>query len=140
MALERLQRSVPICLCFRFRLDPRWNALLDSCFVLREPHILLHINTCTTEDKMAEAAEWPEGIVRKLKEAGEVLPEGYVNFMGLDERTDGCFGENWERLKAVKKNVDPKNVFRFAQPMIPVDDSGEEDQTSDSMSISIGNK
>ena len=60
--------------------------------------------------------------MRELKEAGEVLPGGYVNFMGLDEPTESCFGDNWERMKVVKKSVDPKNVFKFAQPMIPIDE------------------
>jgi hypothetical protein len=94
-----------------------------ACFAntMRKPHILLHINASTDDEHMHEAREWPEGIVRELKEAGEVLGGGYVNFMGLEEGTSECFGDNWDKMKALKKKVDGGNLFKFAQPMIPVD-------------------
>ncbi len=67
---------------------------------------------------MHEAKDWTEALVKELKESGEVLPGGYVNFMGTEESTEGCFGDNWERMKELKRRVDGGNVFEFAQPLL----------------------
>ena len=51
------------------------------------------------------------------------LAEGvYVNYLGDDEaggRVASAYGENYNRLAAIKKKYDPKNVFRINQNIKP---------------------
>ncbi|MFP4537207.1 MAG: FAD-binding oxidoreductase [Dichotomicrobium sp.] len=52
---------------------------------------------------------------------------GYVNFMMEDEgeaRVRASYGDNYERLAAVKKAYDPANLFRVNQNIRPVGDHG----------------
>ena len=67
---------------------------------------------------MDDARSWVEGLVHDLKATGEAMKPVYVNFMGLDECTEECFGPNWERLRLLKKDIDRTNLFQFAQPRI----------------------
>jgi FAD/FMN-containing dehydrogenase len=46
----------------------------------------------------------------------------YVNFMMDDEgdaRVQASYGDNYARLKAVKKKYDPKNLFHVNQNIRP---------------------
>lgn len=45
----------------------------------------------------------------------------YVNFLSQegDERVRAAYGENWERLVALKNRYDPTNLFRFNQNIKP---------------------
>jgi FAD/FMN-containing dehydrogenase len=61
---------------------------------------------------------------RKVWEAMRpFLAEGvYVNYLGDDEaggRVASAYGENYNRLAAIKKKYDPKNVFRINQNIKP---------------------
>jgi hypothetical protein len=50
------------------------------------------------------------------------LEGGYVNFMFDDEargRVQATYGENYERLAAVKARYDPENLFRVNQNIAP---------------------
>ncbi|KAK3317099.1 FAD binding domain-containing protein [Apodospora peruviana] len=93
-----------------------------SCFGTRQPHVLLHINAC--EDEPAEmeggAVPWVDTLVSNLRATGELMKPAYVSFMGEDESTHESFGDNWGRLKQLKKRVDGKDVFGTAQPRLPV--------------------
>lgn len=93
-----------------------------ASFGTRKAHILLHINAITdAATHEAIGAGWCDGVVAALEETGETLGPTYLNFMGLQEPAHRCFStEAWERLKAVKRRVDPEDVFRFSQPQLPV--------------------
>ncbi|KAK0732200.1 FAD binding domain-containing protein [Lasiosphaeris hirsuta] len=79
-----------------------------SCFATRKPHILFHVSAMNKHEPemMGEAIEWADGFVDGLKATGEVLPPVYAAFMGNDEAVDESYGENWERLKALRREVD----------------------------------
>jgi FAD/FMN-containing dehydrogenase len=52
---------------------------------------------------------------------------GYTNFMmddEADERLHATFGDNWERLAAVKTKYDPDNFFRVNQNIRPQEGAG----------------
>lgn len=47
---------------------------------------------------------------------------GYVNYMGGDETEDrvaSAYGENFERLRQIKRQFDPDNLFRMNQNIVP---------------------
>ena len=48
-------------------------------------------------------------------------PNAYVNFLTADEgaRVRDAYGENYERLVAVKTKYDPRNMFRVNQNVVP---------------------
>jgi FAD/FMN-containing dehydrogenase len=49
-------------------------------------------------------------------------PGGYVNFMMDDEgdaRVKATYGENYQRLVALKRTYDPSNLFRVNQNISP---------------------
>src|SRR5690606_30968333 len=56
------------------------------------------------------------------KNTGRYASEGaYVNFMTQDEsdRVRSAYGKNFERLATIKARVDPNNVFRVNQNVLP---------------------
>jgi FAD/FMN-containing dehydrogenase len=46
---------------------------------------------------------------------------GYVNFMGEDDhdRTQAIYGDNYDRLRSIKRDYDPNNFFRLNQNIPP---------------------
>lgn len=93
----------------------------SSCFATRQPHILLHINSCDEVQDMHAAAAWVDNVVSGLKSTGEVIRPVYVSFMGDDEDTHQSFGDGWERLKSLKRHYDGSDTFCHAQPKLPVE-------------------
>ncbi|RJE18772.1 FAD binding domain protein [Aspergillus sclerotialis] len=87
-----------------------------SCFGTRRPHVLFHINACDEPEHISEAQRWTDGLMKDLVGTGQTLKPVYVSFMGKDEDPRESFGENWDRLQALKKSVDKDNLFRFSQP------------------------
>ncbi|MEO7224330.1 MAG: FAD-binding oxidoreductase [Devosia sp.] len=74
----------------------------------------------TPEDQVTQQG-WVETFARALQqeEAG-----AYVNFLGLEapERIHAAYpGATWERLRKVKKQYDPDNVFRRNQNIVPAE-------------------
>ena len=50
----------------------------------------------------------------------------YVNFLGEDEidgRVQATYGENYRRLKEIKRRYDPQNLFRVNQNIRPASDA-----------------
>ncbi|KAM5466569.1 hypothetical protein MauCBS54593_005826 [Microsporum audouinii] len=92
----------------------------ESCFGTREPHILFHINAPVSDKagSMTDAQGWVDGLMADIKGTGQALKPAYVSFMGEDEATHESFGQNWERLQALKRDMDQKNLFKFAQPKL----------------------
>jgi FAD/FMN-containing dehydrogenase len=47
---------------------------------------------------------------------------GYVNYLDGDESEDrvaGAYGPNHQRLREVKRQFDPENLFRINQNILP---------------------
>ena len=92
----------------------------SSSFGLREPHVLLFINACEEAARIPEASGWVNGLVDQIKATGQAMKSNYVNFATPEERVDESFGNNWMKLQELKGQVDPENVFQFAQPNLAV--------------------
>ncbi|KAF5236413.1 hypothetical protein FAUST_6563 [Fusarium austroamericanum] len=91
-----------------------------SAFGTRRPHIMFHINAVTEEAAHEHVAiAWADRLVDGVEATGDSIGSTYVSFMESDKDPKACYGENWERLKAVKKEVDPNDVFRFVHGRIP---------------------
>lgn len=65
---------------------------------------------------------------------------GYINFIGSDDdepegRLEATYGENYERLVAVKTKYDPKNIFHVNHNIKP---SASKSSTADASSIAAG--
>lgn len=84
-----------------------------SSFVLRERFVFLHALAPVPEkEKLLESIEWTNSILNQMKEAG-LIKANYLAIMGHDLSVGECFGqEKFERLKALKIEVDPGNVFK----------------------------
>ncbi len=91
-------------------IDPR-----DTAFFYRDARYIMWIQSTWEIDRYAEVnAWWVEDGFRYIKR----LTEGsYVNFpySGLRDYLFSYYGYNVDRLREVKKQYDPENVFRFPQ-------------------------
>ena len=91
----------------------------DSCFGMREPHIWVGIQGQTLEESNKnEAYAWSDEVVVDLKRNGLLMKGGYVAQMGGNEPFEDCFGDNWEKLKGLKKKLDQDSVFRNTVPSL----------------------
>jgi Berberine and berberine like len=91
----------------------------NSCFGMREPHIWVGIHGQTMdENNKLEAYAWSDEVLGNLREAGLMMKGGYVGLMGGNEPAKECFGDNWDRLKELKKRLDTKSVFRHNVPSL----------------------
>ena len=89
----------------------------NSCFGIRETHIWVGIHGQTLDESNShEAYAWSNGVVEDLKADGLMMNGGYVGLMGGNEPVDQCFGDNWEKLKDLKKKLDPKLDFKHTVP------------------------
>ena len=75
----------------------------------------------TTPEDRIKQERWIETYAAALKqdEAG-----AYVNFLGAEspERIRAAYpGATWERLRRIKKQYDPDNLFRLNQNIVPAD-------------------
>lgn len=52
-----------------------------------------------------------------MREADDGTLEGYQNCIERDFPLEGYYGKSLPRLKRVKNDVDPNNVFVFPQPI-----------------------
>jgi hypothetical protein len=85
----------------------------ESSFRVREPFGFIHaLGPVADPSRVAEGKEWTDGILNELKAAG-LVKANYLGILGLDLDVEECFGkENFGRLKALKRKVDPENVFK----------------------------
>lgn len=90
----------------------------SSSFGLREPHVLFFINACEEAARMPEASGWVNGLADRIKATGQAMKPNYVSFATPEERVDESFGDNWAKLQELKGQVDPENLFQFAQPKL----------------------
>ena len=85
----------------------------DSCFQIREPFLFMHVMApVALEDLNSDSKQWAEGVYNDLKNLGLIKTE-YLAIMGPESSAEECFGkEDLARLKALKKKIDPENVFK----------------------------
>jgi hypothetical protein len=90
----------------------------DSYFPLREPYVFIHaLAPAQEESRFDESRVW-SGIAMELMKAGRVR-SNYLAIMGPEFSTEDCFGkEKFERLKLLKKRVDPGNMFASVPAML----------------------
>ncbi|OJZ80650.1 hypothetical protein ASPFODRAFT_212404 [Aspergillus luchuensis CBS 106.47] len=100
------------------------SKLEHSVFATREPHYMLEILGCGTDEQNAGTSE--EWAVKTAKEVaqvdeGNVVSTAYVSLMRLasmkpDEAVKKAFGTNAEVVRELKERFDPENVFALALP------------------------
>ena len=92
---------------------------LQSCFGMREPHIWVGIHGQTLqESNKKDAYAWADEVVLDLRKNGLMMNGGYVALMGTTEPVEACFGDNWDRLKELKRKLDQTSMFRYAVPSL----------------------
>ena len=86
----------------------------ESSYRLRESYVFVHALAPTSDPaRIDEGVQWPEGIFSALEKEG-LVKANYVAILDEGLSVEECFGkENYERLKKLKKEVDPENVFRY---------------------------
>jgi Berberine and berberine like len=84
-----------------------------SSFLLRERFVFLHALAPVPEKAgLPDSTEWTNDILNQMKNKG-LVKANYLAIMGHDLSVQDCFGsESFERLKALKRKVDPRNVFK----------------------------
>ena len=67
--------------------------------------------------KDSEAAgKWVDGLGKAITPSSK---GGYVNSIGVPDQARAAFGQNWDRLVAIKNKYDPTNFFRMNQNIKP---------------------
>lgn len=95
------------------------QAYPNACFPQRTSHFVVEILGNTTDlSKQDEARAWAKNCYEKLKNCGVVSKGEYEPLCDPKASSAGWYGENWERLKAVKNKYDPKKMFGNAPPQI----------------------
>lgn len=88
---------------------------LDTAYYYRDAKFIMGIQSVWEEDKYAYInKEW----VKENFKTIELITEGsFVNFPlhELNNYEDEYYGENIKRLKEIKKNYDPYNIFNYPQ-------------------------
>jgi hypothetical protein len=85
----------------------------ESSFRVREPFGFIHaLGPVSDPSRLEESRKWTDGVLNALRDAG-LVKANYLGILGLDLDVEECFGEeNFERLKALKRKVDPGNIFK----------------------------
>lgn len=88
---------------------------LDTAYYYRDAKFIMGIQSVWEENKYADInREWVKSNFRSI----EILTEGsFVNFPldELDNYEKEYYGQNIKRLKEIKKQYDPYNVFNYPQ-------------------------
>ncbi|SEG25050.1 FAD-binding oxidoreductase [Marinobacterium lutimaris] len=96
------------------RVDP-----VATAYPHRDTEFIMNVHTrWETEDQDKNCIDW----ARDFYDATRPLATGgvYVNFISEGEdRIDGAYGANYDRLAAIKAQMDPDNFFRENQNITP---------------------
>ncbi|KAM0543064.1 hypothetical protein ACHAPJ_012513 [Fusarium lateritium] len=93
-----------------------------SSFGTRRPHIMFHINAVANDPADEQiAVAWANRLVDDIGATGESIGPTYASFMEPGRDPAICYGANWGRLKAVKRDSDPDDVFRYSHGHVTVD-------------------
>jgi FAD/FMN-containing dehydrogenase len=87
---------------------------------MRRKHFMLEIGAAWEPSSKVEGdvhRQWASDLSAAL--APFALPGGYANFLTSDdhEQVASAYGENARRLREVKRQFDPENVFSSAIPL-----------------------
>ena len=92
----------------------------ETAFGNREASFVVNIlsNWAEPADDAANIA-WTRNLFARLRPA--MVPGVYVNFMSGDEeeRVPEAYRGRWERLRSIKTEFDPRNLFRLNQNIPP---------------------
>ncbi|KAJ4228266.1 hypothetical protein NW757_014144 [Fusarium falciforme] len=92
----------------------------DSVFAARAPHYVLEfVATSSSQDMARQAQQWGNGFRHAVLQTASdnLLPLTYISLTPpKDADYPTIYGTHWERLVAIKKKYDPKNVFRHSMP------------------------
>jgi hypothetical protein len=94
----------------------------DTAFALRRDHLLVEVVAAWTpsadQDDTVHGS-WARTLSADL--ADHALPGGYANLLGADEQERALlgYGPNAGRLLALKRSIDPDNVFSAVPTLVP---------------------
>lgn len=112
----------PECEIFIAQLGGAVSLLPDdaSAYMGRDAAYMMNVHTRWQEPAMDETCiQWARSVAERT---GRYASGGaYVNFMMQDEseRVRSAYGHNFERLATIKARMDPGNVFRVNQNVVP---------------------
>ena len=95
-------------------------AVEATAYPHRDAKFIMNVHTrWENSSQDAECIDW----ARKFYEASKPFSTGgvYMNFLseGEEERIEGAYGQNFERLMKIKSIYDPDNLFRTNQNIRP---------------------
>lgn len=91
-----------------------------TAYAHRSAALMVNVATFVTPEDRAERLGWVERVLALLDQG---VPGAYVNFLGDEgpERVRAAYpGATWDRLRAIKAEYDPENVFARNQNIPPV--------------------
>ena len=102
---------------------PSETARLKSVFGVREAHYCFEfIATAVDATRTEEVWDWAVGFRAALRKSDRqnILTSTYISLDPPAEANSAAiYGDNWEKLVEIKKEYDPKNVFKHALPKFP---------------------
>ena len=90
-----------------------------TAYAHRSAPLMANVATFVTADDRAERLAWVERMLALLDQG---VPGAYVNFVGDEgpDRVRAAYpGATWDRLRAIKAEYDPENLFRRNQNIPP---------------------
>jgi hypothetical protein len=91
-----------------------------SIFRNREPHTMLEIiGFAYTPEHVEAGKNWADEFARDMKDAEGVMEGTYINLTWEDELDLAkIYGSAFGELKAMKREFDPTDVFKYAVPQL----------------------
>ncbi|ARC86720.1 berberine and berberine like family protein [Clostridium argentinense CDC 2741] len=91
----------------------------DTAFVHRDSLYLLEIKSIWTSERFREAnIDWTNDVKALLDPVGVGTYRGFTDFDIIDWQNQ-YYGDNYLRLRGVKTEYDPFNIFKFPQSIEP---------------------
>ena len=94
----------------------------ETAYPHRDARYLVHLTTHWTDpERDPDCQEWARTLHATLREHG--TGGEYVNNQtdAADARVRAAYGENYDRLSAIKTEWDPENVFQSTQNVEPAE-------------------
>lgn len=84
----------------------------STSFGLRKPHVQLFVNAYDEPARMADASGWVNGLANRIQSTGQAMEASYASFAAPEDKVNESFGDGLDKLRELKAEVDPSNVFR----------------------------
>ncbi len=96
------------------------TGVADSVFPYRQPHLMLEIlGAGRTPEERDAAGSWAEKAYQDLAKTDAALEYGYTALTAPEHTAlDKLYGEKAGELRKLKKELDPKGVFKHAIPRV----------------------